>query len=188
MRVGSLSDSNAVAHKIGVVYRVLAASPSYLKQAGAPKAPTDLPNHTCIVGPASQGLEGWAFEKDGKKTSIRVEGKFILNGTDSATKAAVAGLGIVSSTHLSCLEEFQNGSLVRVLPDWEMGEAVINVVLPAGRAAKPSARAFSDFMVAEFNKLHDLFTLSWPSTSVGFNADLPAHRTQSSERPHSVLE
>jgi len=82
----------------------------------------------------------WAFEKDGKKTSIRVEGKFILNGTDSATKAAVAGLGIVSSTHLSCLEEFQNGSLVRVLPDWEMGEAVINVVLPAGRAAKPSAR------------------------------------------------
>jgi DNA-binding transcriptional LysR family regulator len=170
MRVGSLSDSSAIARKIGVVYRVLAASPSYLERAGTPKAPTDLPNHTCIVGPASQGLEGWAFEKDGKKTSIRVEGKYILNGTDSATKAAVAGLGIVSSTHLSCLEEFQNGALVRVLPEWEMGEADINVVLPAGRAAKPSARAFSDFMVAEFKELHDLFTPSWPRTSSAFNA------------------
>jgi DNA-binding transcriptional LysR family regulator len=170
MRVGSLSDSSAIARKIGVVYRVLAASPSYLERAGTPKAPTDLPNHTCIVGPASQGLEGWAFERDGKKTSVRVEGKYILNGTDSATKAAVAGLGIVSSTHLSCLEEFQNGALVRVLPEWEMGEADINVVLPAGRAAKPSARAFSDFMVAEFKELHDLFTPSWPRTSNAFNA------------------
>jgi DNA-binding transcriptional LysR family regulator len=170
MRVGSLSDSSAIARKIGVVYRVLAASPSYLERAGTPKSPTDLPNHTCIVGPASQGLEGWAFERDGKKTSVRVEGKYILNGTDSATKAAVAGLGIVSSTHLSCLEEFQNGALVRVLPEWEMGEADINVVLPAGRAAKPSARAFSDFMVAEFKELHDLFTPSWPRTSNAFNA------------------
>jgi len=157
MRVGTLSDSNAVARKIGVVYRVLAASPSYLERAGAPLSPTDLPNHVCIVGPASQGSEGWAFEKDGTKTSIRVEGKYILNGTDSATKAAVAGLGIVSSTHLSCFEEFQNGSLVHVLPEWTMGEADINVVLPAGRAAKPSARAFADFMFADFKELQDLF-------------------------------
>jgi hypothetical protein len=67
MRVGSLSDSNAVAHKIGVVYRVLAASPSYLKQAGARKAPTDLPNHTCIVGPASQGLVGF---REGRQEDV----------------------------------------------------------------------------------------------------------------------
>jgi DNA-binding transcriptional LysR family regulator len=44
----------------------------------------------------------------------------------------------------------QSGQLVRVLPDWEMGTADVNVVLPAGRAAKPSARAFADFVVSEF--------------------------------------
>jgi hypothetical protein len=42
---------------------------------------------------------------------------------------------------------------VRVLPDWKMGPADINVVVPAARAAKPSARAFSDFMEAEFREL-----------------------------------
>jgi len=125
MRVGSLSDSNAVARKIGVVYRVLAAAPSYLDRAGVPQSPTDLPNHACIVGPASQGLEGWAFERDGKKTSIRVEGRYILNGTDSATKAAAAGLGIVSSTHLSCLEEFRTAR-------W-------SACFPSGRWAKPTS-------------------------------------------------
>ena len=188
MRVGSLSDSNAVARKIGVVYRVLAASPSYLERAGVPKVPTDLPNHTCIVGPASQGLEGWAFERDGKKTSIRVEGKFILNGTDSATKAAVASLGIVSSTHLSCLEEFRDGALVRVLPDWEMGEADINVVLPAGRAAKPSARAFSDFMVAEFKALQNLFTPKWPLVADGLDAKKTSSKPETYALQHSVVE
>jgi DNA-binding transcriptional LysR family regulator len=188
MRVGLLADSSAVARKIGVVHRVLAASPSYLQRAGLPNAPTDLPNHACIVGPASQGLEGWAFEKDGKKTSIRIEGRFILNGTDSATKAAVAGLGIVSSTHLSCLEEFENGSLVRVLPEWEMGEADVNVVLPAGRAAKPSARAFSNFMVAEFKAIEDDFGPSWPHRRESRGAKKPLTRRSSAAVAHSFVE
>src|SRR5664279_4084036 len=39
------------------------------------------------------------------------------------------------------------GSLVRLLPDWEIGTSDINVILPAGRAAA-SARAFADFVAA----------------------------------------
>jgi DNA-binding transcriptional LysR family regulator len=50
------------------------------------------------------------------------------------------------------LRELQGGRLVRVLPDWNMGSADIHVVLPAGRAAKPSARAFSEFISAEIRK------------------------------------
>ena len=153
LRVGTLADSTAVARKIGVMHRVLAAAPSYLERAGVPAAPTDLPNHAVIVGPAGHGAEGWAFKKDGKATSVRVEGRFALNGTEGATAAAVAGLGIISSGHLGCLAELRSGALVRVLPDWEMGSADINVVLPAGRAAKPSARAFASFMASEFRKL-----------------------------------
>ena len=155
LRVGTLADSTAVARRIGVMQRVLAASPSYLARAGIPAVPANLPDHTLIVGPAGFSAEGWAFKMNGKATSIRVEGRFILNGTEGATAAAVAGLGIVSSGHLGCLAELQSGALVRVLPDWEMGSADINVVLPAGRAAKPSARAFADFMAAEFRKLSE---------------------------------
>jgi len=153
LRVGTLADSTAVARKIGVIHRVLAAAPSYLEKAGVPVAPNDLQNHTVIVGPAGQGLEGWTFRKNGKAISVRLEGRFVLNGTEGATAAAVAGLGIISSGHLGCLAELQCGALVRILPDWEMGSADVNVILPAGRAAKPSARAFADFMASEFRKL-----------------------------------
>jgi DNA-binding transcriptional LysR family regulator len=152
-RIGALADSLTwTAKKVGVVRRVLAASPAYLARAGAPKSPAELPEHSIIVGPAGRGMEGWALTKDGKTTSVRVEGTLLLNGGEGATAAAVAGLGIISAGELGMLKELQSGSLVRVLPEWKMGSADINVVLPAGRAAKPSARAFSDFMTAELRK------------------------------------
>jgi DNA-binding transcriptional LysR family regulator len=37
LRIGSLSDSAAIARKVGVVFRTLAASPAYLANAGTPR-------------------------------------------------------------------------------------------------------------------------------------------------------
>jgi DNA-binding transcriptional LysR family regulator len=152
LRVGTLGDTSAVARKIGVVHRVLAASPDYLKRAGTPKIPSDLSNHTIIVGPAGRAMGGWAFKKHGESISVRVDGRFILNGTEGATAAAVAGLGIASSGLLGMLREIESGKLVRVLSDWQMGSADVHAVVPAGRTAKPSARAFVDFIAAELRE------------------------------------
>ncbi len=149
LRVGALEDTSAVARKIGVVPRVLAASPDYLAHAGTPKDPPDLSSHTIIVGPAGRGMEGWVFKKGGKTASIRVDGRFILNGGEGATAAAVAGLGIISAGLTGMLREIESGQLVRLLPDWEMGSAEVHAVVPAGRAAKPSARAFVDFIASD---------------------------------------
>jgi DNA-binding transcriptional LysR family regulator len=153
LRVGHLADSSAVARKVGVVHRTLAASPAYLAKAGSPQSPTDLLQHSIIVGPAGRGIEAWAFNKEGRSTSVRVVGRFILNGGEGATAAAVAGLGIVSAGALGMFSELRNGLLVRVLSEWEMGTADVHVVLPAGRATKPSARAFANFIGIEFSEL-----------------------------------
>jgi DNA-binding transcriptional LysR family regulator len=131
----------------------LAASPAYLERTGTLQLPSDLARHSVIVGPAGLGSEAWAFQKEGKTMSVRVEGRIISNGSEGSTAAAVAGLGIVSTGHLSCRGEIANGSLVRVLADWSMGSAEVNAVLPAGRAAKPSARAFAEFLVKELQDL-----------------------------------
>lgn len=153
LRVGVLDDSTAIARRIGTVHRIVVAAPSYLARAGTPSSPGDLADQTIIVGPASRVLEGWTFRRNGKVRSVRVEGRFVLNSMDAAGAAAVAGLGLLSTGDLAVLDELDTGQLVRVLPDWEMGSADINVLLPAGRAAKPSARAFSDFMEAEFREV-----------------------------------
>lgn len=157
VRIGTLADSTAVARKIGIVHRVLVAAPSYLKRAGTPTTPSELTEHTLIVGPAGKSSEAWSFKKAGKTASVRVQGRFVINATEAAAAAAVAGLGIYSTGQRSVQAELQAGSLVRILPDWEIGTSEINVILPAGRAAKASARAFADFISAQVREIEREF-------------------------------
>lgn len=146
LRIGPLTDSSAVAHKLGTASRIVAASPIYLAKAGNPRTPSELSSHSLIIGPAGRGAEGWTFRKNGKSTTVRVEGRFILNGAEGAVSASVAGLGIASSGFFGMRRELQSGELVQVLPGWEMMSADVNMILPAGRAAKASAKAFSRFV------------------------------------------
>ena len=164
VRIGSLDDSSAVARKIGTVHRVLVAAPSYLSRAGTPSAPSELAEHTLIVGPAGRTSEAWSFRKGRRATSVRVQGRFVINATEAASAAAVAGLGIYSTGQRGVQAELRSGVLVRVLPDWEIGASDINVILPAGRAAKASARAFADFIAAQVREIERDFPweANWP--------------------------
>jgi DNA-binding transcriptional LysR family regulator len=148
VRIGTLDDSTAVARKIGTIHRVLVAAPSYLTGTGTPLAPSDLAEHTIIIGPAGRSSDGWSFRKGSKRTSVRIQGRFVIDSTEAATSAAIAGLGIFSTGQRSVQAELEAGSLVRLLPDWEIGSSDIDVILPSGRAAKASARAFADFIAA----------------------------------------
>ena len=42
VRIGELADSSLIAVKLGVVSRVVVASPAYLKKRGVPKSPAEL--------------------------------------------------------------------------------------------------------------------------------------------------
>ena len=46
-------------------------------------------------------------------------------------------MGIVLATVGAVRQEISNGSLVQVLPDWDMGSVDMHAVFTAGRAAKP---------------------------------------------------
>jgi DNA-binding transcriptional LysR family regulator len=154
VRIGPPADSTgAVARNIGAVRRVLVAAPAYLQTAGTPRKPNDLRSHSLIVGPAGRAPEAWTFHKDGSTTSVRVEGHLIIGGNEAVIAAAVAGLGIASAGQLGCRSELEHGTLVRLLPDWQMSSAHVHVILPAGRSSKPSARAFAQFMSTEFQDL-----------------------------------
>jgi len=148
LRLGMPSDSTAMAKKIGVGRRLIVASPSYLARYGTPKTPGDLANHAAIIGPAGTGPDGWSFERDGRTVSVRVEGRVTATVNEGAIAAAVAGLGIVSTGSLGCAAELASGALVEILKDWKMGYFDVHAVFTAGRAAKPSARAFVDYLAA----------------------------------------
>ena len=147
LRFGPLSDSTATARRILAWPRVLAASRAYLDKAGIPGTPADLPQHAIILGPGSVGGH-WSFRKDDTATSFQVEGRLMVRASLGAVAAAVAGLGIVMAPFGACRQEVERGELIRLLPEWDTGTVELNAVFASGRAAKPSARAFVDYLIA----------------------------------------
>jgi DNA-binding transcriptional LysR family regulator len=147
LRVGPLADSTATVRTILAWPRVLAASQAYLDKAGAPLTPTELTQHAIILGPA--GLSGhWSFRKGDTARSFQVEANLIIRANLGAIAAAVEGLGIVMTTLGACRRELERGELIRLLPEWDAGTVDLNAVYASGKAAKPSARAFVDYLIA----------------------------------------
>jgi DNA-binding transcriptional LysR family regulator len=106
-----------------------------------------LAQHAIILGPASLGGH-WSFRKGDTATSFQVESRLTITASLGAIAAAVQGLGILMIPLGVCRRELKRGELVRVLPEWDAGTVELNAVYASGRAAKPSARAFVDYLIA----------------------------------------
>ena len=152
LRLGDLADSSATARLIGRTRRLIAASPSYLKAMGTPEAPSDLAAHAAIVGPAGTNAGTWSFRKDGQSEAVRINCRLTVSYNEAAVAAAVAGIGIVTTSLWGCRAELASGSLVQLLPDWKMGEVEVHGMFTAGRLPKPSARALVEYLIAELRR------------------------------------
>ncbi len=151
LRFGALTDSTAVARKVMSTPRVIAASPGYLRRAGVPKSPDDLAAHRAVIGMTGVGA-GWTFRRPGHDdVTVRVDGQVMANQNEAAVAAAVAGLGIVATTREGCRAELEAGTLVELLPEWERGAIDVHAVFASGRAAKPAAKAFAEFLIETLN-------------------------------------
>jgi DNA-binding transcriptional LysR family regulator len=146
LRFGALGDSTATARKIATWPRMIAASPAYLEQRGVPEHPSDLARHSVIIGPSGVA-SGWTFRKDRRVVQVTVEGRLTISVNEGAVAAAVAGLGVIATVRPGCRGELGRGALLQVLPAWDMGCVDLHAVFPGGHGAKPSARAFGDFLI-----------------------------------------
>lgn len=66
--------------------------------------------------------------------------------------AAVAGIGIVTTSWWGCRAELADGSLIQMLSDWNMNDVEAHGMFTPGRQPKPAARAFVDYLVKEFDR------------------------------------
>ncbi len=147
IRLGRLVDSAATARRIATAPRVVVASPDYIARHGAPAEPGDLKHHRIVGGTASAVPNAWRFHKDGREIALELESHFSTNENEGAIAAAVAGLGVTSTSGWSCEHELEQGALVRLLPDWRLAEVPIHAYFPMGRATRAAARALVDHLV-----------------------------------------
>lgn len=147
-RFGALTDSSAVARRICACSRVAVASPAYLARMGAPKEPEDLASHCLITGPWTNA-PSLSFQQADRTVTVKMGTKITATLNEALVASAVMGLGVAVTSLGACMTEMATGALVRLLPQWDLPAVEIHAVYPAGRAAKPASRAFTDFVISE---------------------------------------
>lgn len=152
IRLGRLVDSSATATLITQIQRVIIASRDYVDRCGAPERPEDLARHRIVGGPASVVPSGWKFERAGEEVVIDLEAHFSTNENEGAVAAAVAGLGITSTTEWACRRELDDGSLVRLLAGWKTEDVPVHAYFPMGRATRAAGRAVVEHLMADLRR------------------------------------
>lgn len=144
-RMGELADSSLIARSIGVIDRVLCASPGYLEARGRPQAPEDLRQHRFLA--LTRELQSLSLESaTGQRQSVSLRASLVCAPPDALLPSLLAGVGIawIPGFHVHAL--LQEGRLERVLPDWRLPPAAIHMVYPSARGAPRKLSVFMDFV------------------------------------------
>ena len=153
MRVGEIKDASLVTRRSGIVVRVAAAAPSYIKRHGEPSSPADLANHTCIVHDVGPNSDVWTFVTPDGLKDFRASGGFRANDVRAVHLAARTGYGIAYLALFEVADDLRNGRLVRVLRDFPAPGVPFSLVYPSRRHLAPRTRLVIDFIWAQIRQV-----------------------------------
>lgn len=151
IRLGPLRDSSLVAQQLLRTRYSVCASPAYLARNGAPKTPHELDRHNCLRFPFGGFRSRWIFrDVAGKQHEVPVHGNLLISNALGLLECALAGMGLALLPHWLTGEHYQNGSLVRVLQDYDVTatdfNTAISLVYPSRSYTPLKVKAFNEFM------------------------------------------
>jgi DNA-binding transcriptional LysR family regulator len=148
VRIGELPDSSLRALRVGMVRRVLVASPAYLETRGTPDSPNALSRHSVIASSAGDFSASWRFHTGEGEQAVRVQPRLTVTNNESAIEAALAGFGITRVLSYQVVGEIDDGRLVTLLEACEPPPSPIHIIHRAGPRVPAKLRAFIDLMAA----------------------------------------
>jgi DNA-binding transcriptional LysR family regulator len=154
LRAGpSIDDPSLVARRLATPEVRLFAAPSYLARRGTPTTPEELVDHDCVLFRPLDGHNEWSFTgPDGEERRVKVTGRIACNDFSFLRSVAVAGAGIALIPTFQDVRDFDDGSLVRVLPGWSRPAANFYFVYPAARHVPKRVIVFRDFVLEAFGQ------------------------------------
>ena len=147
IRIAPLKDSSLITRKIGNGNKALCAGKQYVQTCGAPKKPSDLKNHNCII---LGNDHNWTFLKGRKEFSVKVRGNFQTNYGEMLFQSVMAGLGVSQLSLWYVHEQIKQGDIITLLNDYEIkNQPEIYLMYPDKNQLPRKTRVFIDFVVDE---------------------------------------
>jgi DNA-binding transcriptional LysR family regulator len=146
VRIGVLPDSALVASRVGMLRRVVCASPGHLATHGVPAEPRDLARHPCVTFDGLSSASGWVFGTGKSQMSVPIRSRLVVNSPEAAIAAAMQGVGLTQVLSYQVTDAVRDDALRVVLDAFEPEPWPVSVV-HTGQAPVPlKVRAFLDYL------------------------------------------
>ena len=155
VRAGEIQDQSLIARRIGEMFTITCAAPSYLARHGTPEHPADLEEGHHIVGyRMTGGSRTLPFLYANGRESVEVTSRYIvsLNEGNGYVSAALAGLGIIQVPSFMVQDHITTGALVPLLTNWCSAPKPLHIVYPPNRHLSNKVRVFVDWLAELFAK------------------------------------
>lgn len=155
LRNYAIEESSMRARKLADDKRILCASPDYLARYGNPRTPQELAGHRLLTlsdGPA-KALTAAGELPQGRFPPPSATNRIACDDGASMRIATCAGAGISMNSCWSVYREMAQGSLVRVLPDYEIDDqSAIWLVYPKSNVLTAKVRVLIDFLLEKIGE------------------------------------
>lgn len=147
LRIGHLADSALIATRVGIVRRVMCASPAYLARKGVPRRPGDLADHDGISFQGFAVAPEWRYRRDSAAFLVEPRPRLAVNTTEAAVQAAVAGFGIIRVLSYQVADELRSGRLQELLKDFAPEPLPVSFIFHQSEQLPLKVRCFLDWSV-----------------------------------------
>lgn len=147
---GRITDTSVTARRATELNRMLVASPRLLKEKGPIRSPADLKQLPWmgLVQPHFYLRDQVTLLRGKEQSTVKLTPVLLLDSVTALREAAIAGSAMTVLPEWLLGDTLSSKKLVRVLPDWNISSADVNVVFPASRHLPERVRAFVDFAIA----------------------------------------
>jgi DNA-binding transcriptional LysR family regulator len=152
VRIARLPSSSLVSRRLAAARLILCATPTYLRNHGAPSVPSELADHTVFAYKLLSTGDQWLFEGPDGPTKVKVNPRMRSNSGDSCREAALQHQGIVLQPSFLVGAHLNSGALVEVMPQYRSIELGVYAVYPSRKQLAPKVRWLVDFLVESFRK------------------------------------
>jgi DNA-binding transcriptional LysR family regulator len=143
---GPLQDSTLIARKVFSLHLFLCAAPSFLQQLAEPiTAPAQLNSLPFIGFGVSDGTRKLAVTKHKRRSELSPLVRARANSFQICKQYILQGLGVgAMPNQIICTDELRDGSIVPVLPEWDLEPMDVHMVYPFQLSFSTLISAFYD--------------------------------------------
>lgn len=157
VKYGRPEGQEIIIRRLGMVRRILVASPAFLARVGPIEtierlSEVDVITTAAVLSPR----DSLTLVRDGRSVEAGVRAVLRTNNAMVITNTLLDGHAAGPVQHLLVADELADGRLVRILPEFEVKSQEVFWAYPSVRFMRPAVRAFTDFVVPQLRMVEGI--------------------------------